>query len=121
MLIFCTKTQLELLFDSPVIMMDGTFNATPPFFQQIYSIHALKYDSSNKYIFFDLVCFYYFFIDFPCVFSILPNKKRSTYLELFNELKNLAAELNRSFQPSRILTDFESSILSLIPTEVNLN
>jgi hypothetical protein len=120
MLIFSTKTQLEVLFDSALIMMDGTFSATPPFFHQIYSIHALKYDSSNKYAFFDLSHFY-FFIGFPCVFTIMPNNKKPTYLQLFNELKSLAAELNRSFQPSRIFTDFEPSILSLIPTEVSLN
>ena len=31
MLMFCSKTQLELLFGSPVVMMEGTFSATPPF------------------------------------------------------------------------------------------
>ena len=31
-LMFCSKTQLELLFDSPVVMMDGTFRTTSPFF-----------------------------------------------------------------------------------------
>ncbi|CAF3506908.1 unnamed protein product, partial [Rotaria sp. Silwood2] len=107
MLIFCTKTQLELLFDSPVIMMDGTFSATPPFFQQINSIHALKYDSSNKYTFFNL-SYFYFFAGFPCIFSILSNNKKSTYAELFNELKGFAAELNRSFEPS---------FLALMPNE----
>ncbi|CAF1000538.1 unnamed protein product [Rotaria sordida] len=59
MLIFCTKTQLEVLFDSPVIMMDGTSSTTPPFFKQIYSIHALQYDSSNKYYFIDLPHLYF--------------------------------------------------------------
>jgi hypothetical protein len=64
MLIFCTKTELKLLFHSPMVMMDGTFSATSPFSDQIYSIHALKYDTSNKYAFFDLSHFY-FFIGFP--------------------------------------------------------
>lgn len=50
MLIFCTKAQLELLFDSPLVMMDGTFSATPPFFDQIYTIHAVKFNASNKHV-----------------------------------------------------------------------
>ncbi|CAF0873347.1 unnamed protein product [Didymodactylos carnosus] len=36
-------TQLELLFDSPTIFMDGTFSSTPPFFDQVYTIHAMKF------------------------------------------------------------------------------
>lgn len=46
MLLFGSRIQLELLFDSPIILMDGTFSATPPFFDQVYTIHALKFDCS---------------------------------------------------------------------------
>ena len=46
MLLFGTVTQLQLLFDSSIVLMDGTFSSTPPFFDQIYTLHALKYDTS---------------------------------------------------------------------------
>ena len=39
--------QPRLLFTSPHIMMDGTFDSCPPHFNQIYSIHALK-DNQSK-------------------------------------------------------------------------
>ena len=48
MLLFGSVEQLQLLFDSPIIMMDGTFNASPPFFDQVYTIHAIKHETSKK-------------------------------------------------------------------------
>ena len=47
MLLFGSIEQLELLFDTPIIMMDGTFSATPPFFDQVYTIHAIKHKTSK--------------------------------------------------------------------------
>jgi hypothetical protein len=120
MLMFCTKKQLDLLFDSPVVMMDGTFSATPPFFDQIYSIHIVKFDASNEYVFFDLT-YFHFIVGFPCVFTILPNRKKYIYVEMFKELKSLAAQSGRTFQPSHILTDFEPSIIRAISSEVSVN
>ena len=117
---FCTREQLELLFDSPMVMVDGTFSATPPFFHQIYSIHVVKCDASKKY---NLVHTpnLYFIVGFPCVFTILSNRKKHTYSEMFKELKSLGTQLNRSFQPDRILTDYEPSIIAVISIEVIVN
>ena len=44
MLIFASSKHLDLLFNSPVLFMDGTFSAIPPFFDQIFTIHALKFE-----------------------------------------------------------------------------
>lgn len=48
MLIFASPKQLELLFNSSTMFMDGTFSATPPFFDQVYTIHASKFECSTK-------------------------------------------------------------------------
>ena len=120
MLMFCTRGQLELLFDSPMVMMDGTFSASPPFFDQIYSIHVMKFDASKKSNLFHTPNFY-FIVGFPCVFTILPDRKKHTYSEMFQELKILATQLNRSFHPNRILTDYEPSIIAAISIEVIVN
>ena len=117
---FCTRGQLELLFDSPVVMMNDTFSATLPFFDQIYSIHVMKFDASKKSNLFHTPNFY-FIVDFPCVFTILPDRKRHTYSEMFQELKGLATQLNRSFQPDRLLTDYEPSIIAAISIQVIFN
>ena len=50
MLLFGSPKQLQLLFDSPTLMMDGTFLATPPFFHQVFTIHALKFDTGTTHI-----------------------------------------------------------------------
>jgi hypothetical protein len=47
MLIFASQKQLELLFNSSTLFMDGTFSATPPFFNQVFTIHGLKFGSSK--------------------------------------------------------------------------
>lgn len=51
LLLFGSPTQLEILFDSSVISIDGTFSATPPLFDQVFTIHGTKFDSSMYKLF----------------------------------------------------------------------
>ena len=44
MLIFSSPKQLNLLFEGSMTVLDGTFKATPSFFDQIFTIHCLKFD-----------------------------------------------------------------------------
>lgn len=44
LLIFASDRQLDLLFESETINMDGTFSKAPPHFPQIYIIHAVNFD-----------------------------------------------------------------------------
>ena len=44
MLIFSSPKQLKLLFEGSIVFLDGTFQATPPFFDQVFTIHCLKFD-----------------------------------------------------------------------------
>ncbi|CAF1581636.1 unnamed protein product, partial [Didymodactylos carnosus] len=100
MLIFSSPKQLELVFNSSTILMDGAFSAAPPFFDQVYTIHALKFECS-----------------FPCVFGLLPNRNKSTYQQLFQELKDVAASMNQIWKPERIITDFETSLIPTISSK----
>jgi hypothetical protein len=47
MLIFATDDQLRILFKAKHILMDGTFSSCPPYFDQIYTLHAIKYEQSE--------------------------------------------------------------------------
>jgi hypothetical protein len=47
MILFATDQQLQLLFSSEWIFMDGTFDTCPRQFQQIYTIHCLKHHQSR--------------------------------------------------------------------------
>ncbi|CAF4381338.1 unnamed protein product, partial [Adineta steineri] len=44
LLIFASDHQLDLLFQSPVIYMDGTLPKRPPHFMKVYMIHAVPFD-----------------------------------------------------------------------------
>ena len=43
LLIFAGDQQLNLLYESSTIFMDGTFDITPAYFKQVYLIHAEKF------------------------------------------------------------------------------
>jgi hypothetical protein len=42
-LVFSRDVQLELLFESDIVFMDGTFDITPAQFKQVYVMHAHKF------------------------------------------------------------------------------
>ncbi|CAF4718282.1 unnamed protein product, partial [Rotaria sp. Silwood2] len=42
LLLFGVDQQLTFLFSGKRIMMDGTFDTCPPYFDQVYTIHAIK-------------------------------------------------------------------------------
>ena len=90
MLIFSTARNLQLLENCPNWYADGTFKTSPPLFQQVYTIHVLKYNSV-----------------IPVVFVLMNDKSTGSYVHLLMELKKLRPGLN----PSTIMTDFEQAAL----------
>ncbi|CAF4918441.1 unnamed protein product, partial [Rotaria sp. Silwood1] len=100
LLLYGSDLQLNLLFGSQTIYMDGTFSKTPPHFTQVFIIHAINFDKCV-----------------PCVFGLTINKKSATYRQMFFELKQIAAERQKQFSPQLLLTDFESGILPVVKTE----
>ncbi len=59
-----------------------------------------------------------FFVAFPCVFGLLPNRLKCTYIFMIRELKSLAEEMQLQFAPKSIMTDFETGLMSVLKTEV---
>ena len=96
LLIFATEPNLRLLSNAETIYMDGTFKASPQIFEQLYSIHA----TYRGHV-------------VPVVYALLPDKLRETYHSMFDVLKRKMAELDLTFNPQIIISDFEAS---LIPT-----
>ncbi|CAF1379461.1 unnamed protein product [Rotaria magnacalcarata] len=99
-LLFSTSEQLKMLFAAETIFMDDTFSIFPSMFDQVYKIHAIKYDQS---------C--------PCVFGLLPNRQKNTYHFMFQELKAIAAQMKMNFSPKLIMSDFEAGLLSVVALE----
>lgn len=56
----------------------------------------------------------------PVTFCLLPNRKGSTYTELFDRLKEQATAMNKQFNPKRIISDFEPGLVAVIKHEVSV-
>lgn len=91
MLVFATSGNLKILARSKHWFCDGTFDASPAIFQQLYTIHALLDD---KIV--------------PVVYALLPGKKESLYRVLFNKLKELVPGL----APESVMTDLELAAIN---------
>ncbi|CAM4801162.1 unnamed protein product [Rotaria magnacalcarata] len=100
LLLFGTDQQLIFLFSAKHILMDGTFDTCPPYFDQVYTIHAIKHEKG-----------------YPCVIGLLCNRKARTYRELFRELKHHATRLKTTFNPNTITSDFEKALIKAVADE----
>ncbi|CAF0907729.1 unnamed protein product [Rotaria sordida] len=99
-LIFSSDQQLELLFESNTIFMDGTFDTSPGQFKQVYLFHAHKFGQG-----------------LPAAFCLLPNKRGKTYTTLFELLKDQATAMGKQFSPQRIVSDYEPAMLPIVQQE----
>ena len=79
--------------------MDGTFSVNPTIFVQLYTIHIKVYD---EYV--------------PQLWCLLPDKQGSTYVRLFQLLKQEAVRKNMSLQPAAIHIDFEQAVMHAVRT-----
>lgn len=89
-LIFATQRNLDRMVRCEHWYADGTFKSSPPLFQQIYTIHALRYSQV-----------------IPTVFILMSDRSANTYVRVFTELKRLQPALN----PTSVMTDFEQAAI----------
>ena len=80
---------------SKLVCADGTFKATPPLFNQIYTIHAVKY--SNV---------------IPTVFVLMSDRNTTSYVRILTE----SNKLNPNLKPLTVMTDFEHAALLAFKT-----
>lgn len=90
-LIFSTEKNLELMQKCDHWYADGTFKSAPKPFQQVFTIHGIKYDNV-----------------IPTIYALLTNKQKDTYIEVLKNIKLLKPGLN----PKTIMTDFETAQIS---------
>ena len=94
MVILATDENLQLLADSEILFLDGTFKAAPRLYRQLFSIHGLHHGHC-----------------LPLVYCLLADKKRESYHALLDHIKRHMAELNLVLNPSKLICDFESGLL----------
>jgi hypothetical protein len=96
-LLFTTVDNLLRLCQSSAIYMDGTFDAAPRFFTQLYTIHAFVADRL-----------------IPFVYVLMEDKAANTYTDVFIALHHLCNQHGHQLQPATIMTDFESGVIPAI-------
>lgn len=92
-LAFGTIANLRFLCENETYFMDGTFYVAPSLFEQVFIIHAFKYDNM-----------------FPLVYALLPDKTTETYLHFFELLKYKAKQYDLNLDPKVIQIDYEKAI-----------
>lgn len=90
-IIFSSKTCREILSETKIIYMDGTFSTCPFEFYQVYILHA----SINNLI-------------IPVMYALLQRKNKDTYIELLSAIRDQFVSL------SIISIDFEQSVIQAI-------
>ena len=93
LLLFGTQQSIDFLENCGHWFMDGTFNASPLQFAQIYTIHGFN---NGRNI--------------PCVYALLPNKRANTYAELLHQIQRLT---NNAI-PANIAIDFEMAMIQAL-------
>ncbi|CAF4837510.1 unnamed protein product [Rotaria socialis] len=96
-LVFASDQQLELLFESDTIFMNGTFDTSPANFKQVYLIHVHKFDHG-----------------LPVAFCLLPNKRGKTYTALMEQLQEQANIMGKQVNSKRIVTDYEPGLMPIL-------
>lgn len=120
-IIFSTDEQLSLLFKAKQVMMDGTFDACPPHFDRIYTLHAIKHGrckSLSSLLSYQLA-FILFSLAYPCAIALLSGRSTTIYRQLFNELESQATRLQLDFNPVRIMSDFEKALIKAVRQQVS--
>lgn len=98
-LAFATQRNLELLAESDIWFMDGTFKTSPTLFAQLYTINASQDGLS-----------------FPLVYGLLPSKSRLTYESFLRELVAASQRSGVELQPRHIMLDFEYAAIQAVKT-----
>ena len=89
-MIFTTKKNLQMLSEFSDWYADGTFDVSPTFFKQVYTIHVVvDYHA------------------YPVLYALLPNKKQCTYKKFFRMVKSSDAK-----SPLSINIDYEKAVMN---------
>ena len=100
-IIFCTPSNLKLLCSAAVVCIDGTFDAVPALYTQLFTLHVFE---QGKLL--------------PLVYCLLSSKERAAYAEVFSVLKVKAQEMLVAFAPQTIMSDYESGMIAAVRDEL---
>ena len=92
-LIFGTHGMTDLMKDNRNWFIDGTFKVSPEIYYQLFTLHVLIGDTT-----------------IPCLYVLLPDKRRATYDRMWEAIINTIGDL----LPESIMSDFEQASLQAV-------
>ena len=95
--VFGTRSALELLATTPVVQCDGTFQCCPPGFSQLYIFHGLVNN-----------------VSYPLMYALVKGKDQATYKKLFGLVETIAETNGVTLfnRPVDVLVDFEKAAIN---------
>lgn len=95
MVIFGTKSSIQLLQQSDCWLVDGTFDVVPTIMRQLFSVHGRI---EREVV--------------PLLFCLMSKKSAVLYEAFFKRVIQIALEYGVFFKPNRIISDFEVGLVS---------
>jgi hypothetical protein len=102
-IVFATRKNLELLCESAVWFVDGTFKTSPGIFAQVFTISGLRKRTSNRAT--EEV------VALPLVYALLSGKEQERYEEVLEAVLDAINGYGLQCAPTRIMSDFELGII----------
>ena len=105
-LVFGTARNIDLLCQSEVWFLDGTFKTSSNLFVQIFTIMGLRRRNDGEPV------------ALPFVYAYLTRKTEAQYTEVLQAVRDIVVEYNIGGPclPVRIMSDFEKGILNAAET-----
>ncbi|XP_043473262.1 uncharacterized protein LOC122505604 [Leptopilina heterotoma] len=107
-LVFSTRRNLELLFQSSTWFLDGTFKVSPNIFTQVFTILGMVKENVGDIEDEE----YNTDVALPLVYALLSSKESAQYSAVLTAVKTAAQEYHIDGSPAKIMTDFEQGILN---------
>ena len=99
--VFATDEALECLGECNDVFMDGTFKSVPRPYAQLLTVHGFYRDRV-----------------IPLVFVLMHDRQIGTYRQVFSHIKRKFNRLTgNQLQPTNIITDFETGLITAAETE----
>lgn len=98
-IMFYTISALGKLCASRMVLCDGTFKTVPTMFYQMYSLHGIVHEHT-----------------FPLIYMLTNTKNEAFYINMLQQLKSHAENLNVQLEPQYISSDFEIAFINAART-----
>ena len=93
-ILISTDAHLEMIARAKTLLADGTFKIAPSGFTQVFIISCQV--DKNTYV--------------PCLYAMLPDKKRDSYDAMFSMLKECLSRRGLSLSAQYFMSDYELNI-----------